>query len=146
MPGQPGERFCGLSPFPSHDAKLDGHVRAERLLDFVGLKDRINDLAGDLSYGQQKLLLLATCMAAEPRLLILDEPVAGVDPNMVVRIEQRLRAIAEQGRGIVFIEHNIDVVRDVADKVIVMDEGRIIAEGVPREVLDRKEIAEVYLG
>lgn len=119
---------------------------AIRLINFVGLEDESQELAGDLSYGQQKLLTLACCLATEARILLLDEPVAGLHPEMVSRILHLLRQLCHQGKLVVFIEHDIAAVRQIADHVIVMDEGKIIAEGPPHEVLDRPEIMEAYLG
>ncbi len=118
---------------------------AIRLLRFVGLEDAADELAGELSYGQQKLLTLACCLATEARILLLDEPVAGVHPELIDRILDRLRQLRKQGNLVVFIEHNIAAVREVADLVIVMDEGKIIAEGPPDEVLQRPEIIEAYV-
>lgn len=85
-------------------------------------------------------------MAAKARILLLDEPVAGVHPEMVLKILDMLRQLRDQGRVVVFIEHDIAAVRHVADVVIVMDEGRIIAQGKPNEVLERPEIIEAYVG
>jgi len=119
---------------------------AMRLLKFVGLEDRAQELAGDLSYGQQKLLTLACCLATEARILLLDEPVAGLHPEMVSRILDLLRQLRDQGKLVVFVEHDIAAVRLVADHVIVMDEGKAIVQGPPREVLERPEIMEAYLG
>ena len=101
---------------------------------------------GDLSYGQQKLLTLACCLATEARLLLLDEPVAGVHPEMSSRISDLLGQFRDQGKLVVFIEHDIGVVRELADHTIVMDDGRIIAQGPTQEVLERPEIMEAYLG
>lgn len=119
---------------------------AMRLLQFVGLLEKASELAGELSYGEQKLLALACCLATEAPALLLDEPVAGVHPEMASRILDLLRQLRGDGKLIIFIEHDIAAVRQVADLVIVMDEGRIIAQGVPTEVLERTEIMEAYLG
>ncbi len=118
---------------------------AARLLDLVGLGSKRHDLAGTLSFGEQKLLTLACCMANQPRILFLDEPVSGVHPKMLETILDILDELRRDGRSVVFIEHNISAVRDLADTVVVMDEGRVIAEGVPDEVLNRPEILEAYV-
>jgi ABC-type branched-subunit amino acid transport system ATPase component len=118
---------------------------AMRLLNFVGLADKTNELAGELSYGQQKLLTLACCLATEATILLLDEPVAGVHPEMVEKILGLLSELRDRGKLIVFIEHDLAAVRRVADQVMVMDEGRIIAQGKPAEVLERPEIIEAYV-
>lgn len=119
---------------------------AFRWLRFVELEEQVNDLAGELSYGQQKLLTLAICLATDARILLLDEPVAGVAPQMVEKILGLLRRLRDQGKQIVFIEHDLESVRQVADRVVVMDDGKVIAQGPTREVLDRPEIMEAYLG
>jgi branched-chain amino acid transport system ATP-binding protein len=116
-----------------------------RLLRFVGLEEKSAELAGELSYGQQKLLTLACCLATEARILLLDEPVAGVHPEMVSHILDLLRRLRDDGTLVVFIEHDIAAVRQVADLVIVMDEGKVVAQGVPRDVLERPEILEACL-
>lgn len=115
------------------------------LLQFVGLVEKANELAGELSYGQQKLLSLACCLATEARTLLLDEPIAGVHPAMAENILELLVSLKLQGKLIVFIEHNLTAVRKVADGVVVMDEGRVIAEGAPLEVLSRTEIMEAFV-
>ena len=119
---------------------------ALRWLRFVGLEEKANEAAGELSYGQQKLLTLACCLATGARILLLDEPVAGVHPEMVAKILALLRELKAIGKLVVFIEHDIAAVRQVADLVIVMDDGKVIAQGVPAEVLGRPEIMEAYVG
>jgi branched-chain amino acid transport system ATP-binding protein len=121
-------------------------AEAMQLLQFVGLEEKAAEPAGDLSYGQQKLLTLACCLATKAKILLLDEPVAGVHPEMVSHILGLLRQLREDGKLVVFIEHDITAVRQVADLVIVMDEGKIIAQGPPDEALERPEIMEAYLG
>jgi ABC-type branched-subunit amino acid transport system ATPase component len=146
-PNQRGERLLSaLLRFGV--AKEEGRNRKEamRLIQFVGLGDEAYELAGELSYGQQKLLTLACCLATEARILLLDEPVAGVHPEMASRILDLLRQLRDDGKLIIFIEHDISAVREAADVVIVMDEGRIIAQGEPGDVLARPEILEAYLG
>jgi branched-chain amino acid transport system ATP-binding protein len=115
-------------------------------LEFVGLKGAAKQLAGELSYGQQKLLTLACCLATEAPILFLDEPVAGVHPEMIERILDLLRELRSSDKLVVFIEHDIASVRRVADSVVVMDHGKIIAQGNPNDVLERPEIIEAYVG
>lgn len=119
--------------------------RAMTLLRFVGLEEQAGSMAGDLSYGEQKLLTLAVCLATDASVLLLDEPVAGVHPHMIEHILRVLRQLRDQRKLIVFVEHDIAAVREVADQVIVMDEGRIIAQGPPGDVLERPEIVEAYV-
>jgi ABC-type branched-subunit amino acid transport system ATPase component len=119
---------------------------ATDLLRFAGLQTQANDLAGELSYGQQKLLTLACCLATQAHILLLDEPVAGVAPERVSQILDVIRKLSSQGKTIIFIEHDIQSVRQVADHVIVMDHGKIVTQGAPAEVLEMPAIMEAYLG
>lgn len=121
------------------------HETTFRVLEFVGLSAHADSHASELSYGQQKLLSLACCLASDPHVMLLDEPMTGVDPNLAQRILDMLASIREKKKLVVMIEHNIDAVRQVAERVIVMDRGRVIADGDPVEVLDRQDILEAYL-
>ena len=146
-PNQRGERLLpALLRFGVAAEETRNCEEAMRILRFVGLEEKASDPAGELSYGQQKLLTLACCLATEARVLLLDEPVAGVHPEMVEQILGLLRRLRDEGKLVVFIEHDIAAVRQVADVVIVMDNGRVIAEGPPSEVLERSEIMEAYVG
>ncbi|MBU1948533.1 MAG: ABC transporter ATP-binding protein [Candidatus Eisenbacteria bacterium] len=146
-PNQKGEGFLpALIRYGVEKEEVENRERSMQLLQFVGLKEKAEDIAGALSYGQQKLLTLAVCLATEARILLLDEPVAGVARQMIDQILDRLQVLREQGKAIVFIEHDIEAVRQVADHIIVMDDGKVIVEGGPREVLERPEIMEAYLG
>jgi ABC-type branched-subunit amino acid transport system ATPase component len=103
-------------------------------------------MGGAISYGQQKLLTLACCLASGANALLLDEPVAGVHPQMSGQIISLLRELKHQGKLIVFIEHDIAAVRELADEVIVLDGGKVIAQGQTAEVLGRRDVVEAYLG
>ena len=146
-PNQRGERLLlaltriGVKQEETHNAE-----RVMELLRFVGLAEKAQEPACELSYGQQKLLALAVCLATQARLLLLDEPVAGVAPEMVKQIVGLLRQLRDAGNAIVFIEHDIEVVRQTDEWVIVMDEGKVIAQGPALDVLERPEIMEAYLG
>ena len=127
-PRQRGERLLGaLLRVSVGKEENRNREEAMRLLRFVGLDEKLDHLAGALSYGQQKLLTLACCLATEARILILDEPIAGVHPEMAVRIMALLNDLKEQGKVIVFIEHDIEAVRQLADHLVVMDDGKVIA-------------------
>ena len=146
-PQQRGEKLLpALLRFGVAAEERWNRAEAMRLLESVGLATAASELAGELSYGQQKLLTIACCLATEARVLLLDEPVAGVHPEMAARILELLRRLRDDGKLIVFIEHDIAAVRQVADVVTVMDEGKIIAQGPPSEVLERPEIMEAYVG
>ena len=145
-PLQRGETLLGaLLRIGVAKEESENREAAMVLLRFVGLEERANDLTGKLSYGQQKLLTIACCLATEARLLLLDEPVAGVHPDMVEKIMALMRKLADDGKRILFIEHDISAVRQIADHVIVMDHGRIRAQGPPHEVLENAEVMEAYL-
>jgi len=145
-PNQKGEHLLpALFRFGVAQQEVENHKEAMRWLRFVGLEEKADEVAGELSYGQQKLLTLACCLASEARILLLDEPVSGVHPKTIPEILSMLRQLREQDRLVVFIEHDIAAVRQVADVVIVMDEGRIISRGRPSEVLERPEIIEAYV-
>lgn len=146
-PNQKGENLLhALSRFGVVAEESKNREEALRLIRFVGLEEKASEPAGELSYGQQKLLTVACCLATEARILLLDEPVAGVHPEMVSQILSLLRRLRDEGKLVVFIEHDIAAVREVAERIIVMDEGKIIAEGKPAEVLERPEIIEAYVG
>ena len=146
-PNQRGEGLlAALLRFGVAKEEAANREEAMRLLRFVGLADKAAELAGELSYGEQKLLTIACCLATEARILFFDEPVTGVHSEIAGQILDVLRRITNDGKLVVFIEHDISAVRRVADLVIVMDDGRIITQGPPNEVLERPEILEAYVG
>lgn len=145
-PAQRGEQLLpALLRYGTTGEEARNKATSMDWLGFVGLEGTQVQLAGDLSYGQQKLLALACCLATEAQVLLLDEPVSGVHPEMVDRILGLLRQLRELGKCIIFIEHDIRAVREVADSVIVMDQGKVIAQGEAAEVLNRREIIKAYI-
>jgi branched-chain amino acid transport system ATP-binding protein len=121
--------------------------RALECLDFVGLADRASTVAGELSYGQRKLLELAMALMSGPKLLLLDEPAAGVSPALLPEIVRRLqRANAERGITVLFIEHDMQVVSMLARHVHCLVRGRLLASGTPAEVRADPRVLESYLG
>jgi len=114
-------------------------------LQFVGLVSQADEPAGALSYGQQKLLTLACCLASGADLLLLDEPVSGVAPATIERLVDYIRQLPEMGKTVVFIEHNLEVVEQLADWVVVMDEGKVISEGKWDVVSQDAKVLEAYL-
>jgi len=119
---------------------------AKHWLEWVDLSDKANTLAEDLSYGQQKLLAIARLLVGGYAALLLDEPTAGVNPGTARRILRAVRRLAEEGRTVVVIEHNMTVVLDISDWVFFIDEGRVSAFGRPRDVLGDPEVRAAYLG
>jgi branched-chain amino acid transport system ATP-binding protein len=145
-PNQRGETLLGaLLRIGVANEEARNREEAMNVLRVIGLEEKANEFAGELSYGQQKLLTLASCLATDARILLLDEPVAGVHPAMAARILQLMQRMKADGKLIIFIEHDIAAVREVADQIIVMDEGKVIAQGIPNEVLERPEIMEAYV-
>jgi|SRR3989344_792960 len=129
--------------------KHEERVNKERCLEFlklVGLEDKKDNLAKNLSYGQQKLLEIARILATEAELLLLDEPVAGVNPVMREKIRDVLLKLKKEGKTILFIEHDMKFVMNVADKVVVMDGGQEIAIGTPKQIQNNSKVLEAYLG
>lgn len=134
-----------LAGWKSRREEQTNLAKAHSLLGFVGLADKENDLAEALSYGQQKLLTLACCLAMDAELLLLDEPVAGIEPETIRRILELLQGLRGRGKTVFLIEHNLEAVREVSDFVVVMDEGRTIAEGTPEAVMQDPAVLEAYL-
>lgn len=120
--------------------------RVKAMLDFVGLEKSPHTPVTDLSYGQQKLFDLARAIIKPHRLLMLDEPVAGINPVLRDSLAQTFLSLREKGETILLIEHDMGFVRRVADRVIVMAEGAIIADGTPEEVFAHQDVLEAYLG
>lgn len=116
------------------------------LLRFMGLESQGNEIASNLSYGSQKRLEIARAMACGPKLLLLDEPVAGMNPREKEEIIALIRDIRRKNIAILLIEHDMKVVMPLSDRVIVMDEGEKIAEGVPEAVQKNKRVIQAYLG
>jgi branched-chain amino acid transport system ATP-binding protein len=128
--------------------------RAEELLTKVGLWDKKHELAGNLSYGQRKLLEIARALAMTHstgsgqacEIFLLDEPFAGLFPEMVKIIVNVIKELRAEEKTVILIEHNMDLIRELSDQVIVMDGGKLLARGAPEHVLAQREVVEAYLG
>ncbi len=120
---------------------------ANRMIEFFRLSAVVEERAGALSYGQQKLLDVAMAFMAGPRLVLLDEPAGGVNPTMLAGLRERLRAInAAEKATFVVIEHNMEFVMSLCTRILVLAEGRIIAEGAPEAIRGNRDVIEAYLG
>jgi branched-chain amino acid transport system ATP-binding protein len=119
---------------------------AQELLAFVGLGARAGERAGALPYGQQRMLEIARALATRPRLFMLDEPAAGLNAAEMEALVKRLEQICRRGVTVVVVEHNMDLVMNVAQRVFVMDHGEALFEGTPREVQANSRVIEAYLG
>lgn len=121
--------------------------KGESLLDFVGLYEKRYLLAGDLSFGQQKLLEFAMALMNEPTVLLLDEPTAGINPTLINGLIDRLRRANEQfGITLFVIEHNMRVIMNMADKIYCLAHGEMLASGAPAEIQNNQKVIDAYLG
>jgi ABC-type branched-subunit amino acid transport system ATPase component len=125
---------------------VDGERKARELLDFAGLAGLADHEAAGLSYGQQKLLEIAQVLMLEPTLLLLDEPLAGINPGLVEEIAQRLRELREQGMTLLLVEHNLPAVRSLCDTLTVLNGGQVMRTGTPEAVLADSGVREAFLG
>lgn len=144
---QVGERWWnGLFPFRWKAQEKLIEQRADQLLQRFKLDHMRNEYAGTLSGGQRKLLEMSRALMTNPRLVMLDEPMAGVNPALKQSLNEHIRGLRDDGMTVLFVEHDMDMVHDVSDWVIVMAEGRIIAEGTPEAIAANPAVIEAYLG
>jgi neutral amino acid transport system ATP-binding protein len=148
-PGQPGERLLNVVARPRASCRREREVCSEafELLELFGLADKADEYAGTLSGGQRKLLELARALMVQPRLVLLDEPMAGINPTLGARLLEHVELLRERdGMTFLFIEHDMDVVMRHAERVIVMAQGAVIADGPPAEIRRDRAVIDAYLG
>ena len=138
------EGIFGLPRARSSERRL--RERAGELIEWVGLERRAHDLAGSLSYGEQRLVGVALALAAGPSMLLLDEPVSGMNASETHTFVQLVRNIRDRGVTILLVEHDMPMVMSVSDRIVVLNYGRIIAEGSPDAIRNDPAVIEAYLG
>jgi branched-chain amino acid transport system ATP-binding protein/neutral amino acid transport system ATP-binding protein len=146
--GQSGENIWN-SWFKSSKVKAEekeNESRAYRVLKFLELTHVADVLAANLSGGQKKLLELGRALMADPELILLDEPGAGVNPTLLNKIAKNILKLKEKGKTILLIEHNMDLIMNICDRVIVMNDGKHLVDGTPAEVKSNPRVLEAYLG
>jgi len=137
---------CAPSWWRHAAADAAAHAEAERLLARVGLVAQADRVAGELAHGEQRQLEVGLALAARPRLLLLDEPLAGMGPDESARMVELLQALKAEGLTLLLVEHDMDAVFRLADRISTLVGGRIIASGTPAEIRDHAEVKRAYLG
>jgi len=145
--GQTGERMAlAMFAWLWRQQERDNTARADELLARFKLDAKREDFAGTMSGGQRKLLEMARALMVDPELIMLDEPMAGVNPALKQSLLGHVKSLRDEGRTVFFVEHDMDMVRDISDWVIVMAQGRIVAEGTPAAVMSNPAVIDAYLG
>ncbi|MEO1057387.1 MAG: ABC transporter ATP-binding protein [Actinomycetota bacterium] len=138
--------FAALWPPSWHHYEREIEVRADDLLERFNLAHMRDEYAGTMSGGQRRLLEMARALMADPELLMLDEPMAGVNPALRQSLLGHITDLRDEGRSVIFIEHDMDVVMGISDWVVVLAEGSVIAEGPPAAILSNDDVIDAYLG
>jgi branched-chain amino acid transport system ATP-binding protein len=145
--GQKGEGLFQAMLAPLWRSEEDANTKkADELLERFLLIKKREDFAGSLSGGQRKLLEMARALMADPELVMLDEPMAGVNPALKQSLLGHVKSLRDEGRTVLFVEHDMDMVRDISDWVIVMAQGKVVAEGPPDAVMADQRVIDAYLG
>jgi branched-chain amino acid transport system ATP-binding protein len=148
LPAQAGEEPLAAIFRPLHVAAAQRRRREEAraILDRVGLAERANDFVRNLSYGEQKLLIIARVLATGAELLLLDEPASGLSAGALDRVMVLLRRLQDDGKTLLVVEHNTRVVQKIADDVLFLHQGQLIAQGSPETIVNDPALAEIYFG
>lgn len=145
--GQKGESvLTSLFPWVWKAQEREIQQKAISILTNFKLIDKKDDFAAALSGGQRKLLEMARALMVEPEMVMLDEPMAGVNPALKQSLLEHIKELRNQGKTVLFVEHDMDMVHEISDWVIVMSQGEIIAEGTPTSVMKNEQVIEAYLG
>jgi branched-chain amino acid transport system permease protein len=146
LPDQSGDRLRHVyfSPWRVRREERAHLAQAMSILEFVGLHERAGDLASDLSYAEEKLLVVARLLATGAQALLFDEPLSGLAPDALARVMPIFKRLAESGRTLCIIEHNLDVIRELCTQVVFLDEGRRLAMGTPEELMRDPELSRRY--
>nr|WP_078760039.1 ABC transporter ATP-binding protein [Marinactinospora thermotolerans] len=146
-PGQTGERMWGAFARGLWGRQERANAeRAEALLERFKLLAKKDEMAGSLSGGQRKLLEMARSLMVNPSMVMLDEPMAGVNPALVQSLLGHITALRDEGMTVLFVEHDMDVIMGISDWIVVLAQGRVIAEGRPADIRANKEVVDAYLG
>lgn len=138
-----------LSLFHKKAAKEEEEKNIEKALDlirYVGLEEKRNELAGNLSYAEQKLMILARLLATEAELLLLDEPASGLSPTTLKEFTKLIKDLSKKGKTIILVEHNITLVNEIVDEIVFLHNGDPIATGKPYEIAKDEKLREIYFG
>ncbi|MEI6374963.1 MAG: branched-chain amino acid ABC transporter ATP-binding protein/permease [Actinomycetes bacterium] len=148
VPKQAGEGLTNLIFRPLKTRKVERATRERALecLALFGISDKANDLVGELSYGDQKLVAIARLLATDADVLLLDEPTSGVDPANVEGVMQGVRRLRDLGRTVCLVEHSVHFVQQLADRAVFLDQGIVLAEGTVDELINQQELADLYFG
>ncbi|ASU59581.1 MULTISPECIES: ABC transporter ATP-binding protein [Nocardiopsis] len=146
-PGQFGERMAGAFLRPVwRRQERENTRRALDLLERFKLIDKRDDMAGSLSGGQRKLLEMARSLMTDPTMIMLDEPMAGVNPALVQSLLGHITSLRDEGKTVLFVEHDMDVIMGISDWIVVLAQGQVIAEGRPSDIRSNQQVIDAYLG